>query len=410
VARLLEEVATRRAGAAVPAARTVLLIDGWEAIEDAFESIDHGEPTEELLRLLRDGLSAGITVAVTGGRALTGGRLSALLQQRLVLGMSDPLDLTLAGVSPDAVPVHQGPGRAVEPRGGCEVQIAFHGLSPEREAQDAAVAEVAAALSAAHADLPPQSLPWQIHPLPERVPLDGLSASSPTDLVIGVGGDSLEPLGFDLSLDGRRLLVAGPARSGRSTALLCLAQQLLHHARPLAVITPRRSPLTELGGIPGVHVFRPEDAEGFIALRRDLPELAVLVDDADGLEGAAIESALLETTRLIDDAGGLVAISIDLHRGTALFRGLVPEVARHATGLLLGARSAADGELFRMRVEPLTDRHPGRGLHIVDGTATPIQVAIPDRLTATRGTLRPAAKNPTALASILDPTTAAEDR
>jgi S-DNA-T family DNA segregation ATPase FtsK/SpoIIIE len=378
VSRLLAEVTTRRAGADVPAPRIVLLIDGWESLEDAFESIDHGEPTEELLRLLRDGLSAGITVAVTGGRALTGGRLSPLLQQRLVLGMSDPLDLTLAGLSPDAAPHHQGPGRAVEPRERHEVQIAYHGRSPEREAQDAVVAEVAEALSAAHADLPQQSLPWQIHPLPERVPLAGMPATSPTELVIGVGGDGLEPLGFDLSLDGTRLLIAGPARSGRSTALLSLAQQLLHQTRPLAVITPRRSPLTELRGIPGVHVFGAEDVEGFIALRRDLPDLAVLVDDADGLEGAAVEPALLETTRLVDAAEGFVAISVDLHRGTGLFRGVVPEVARHATGVLLGPRSAADGELFRMRVDPLGDRHPGRGLHIVDGTATPIQVATPD--------------------------------
>ncbi|HEU5144021.1 MAG TPA: FtsK/SpoIIIE domain-containing protein, partial [Dermatophilaceae bacterium] len=220
VSRLLDEVARRRARAATPVPRIVLLIDGWEMLEDAFESLDHGEPTEQLLRLLRDGLSAGITVAVTGGRALTGGRLSSLFQQRLVLGMSDPLDLTLAGVPPEAVPVHQGPGRAVEPREGCEVQVAFHGTSPAREAQDAVVAQVAAALSATHVDLPQRSLPWRIHPLPERVPLDGLLAASPTDLVVGVGGDSLEPLGFDLSLDGRRILVAGPARSGRSTALL----------------------------------------------------------------------------------------------------------------------------------------------------------------------------------------------
>jgi S-DNA-T family DNA segregation ATPase FtsK/SpoIIIE len=260
--------------------------------------------------------------------------------------------------------------------------VAFHGATPEREAQDAVVAELASALSTAHAALPQQSLPWQIHPLPERVPLDGLLPARPTDLVLGVGGDSLEPLGFDPSVDGRRLLVAGPARSGRSTALLCLAQQLLHHARHLAVITPRRSPLAELRGIPGVQVFRPEDVGGFIALRRDLPDLTVLVDDAECLEGAAVEAALLETTRLVDTAGGFIAIGVDLHRGTGMFRGLVPEVARHATGLLLGARSAADAELFRMRIDPLTDRHPGRGLHIAEGTATPIQVAIPGRTEA----------------------------
>ena len=385
IRRLLDEVVAYAGGArpgaragARTGARTVLLIDDWEALEDAFQSVDHGTPTDELLRLIRDGRAAGVTVVVTGGRVLAGGRLSPLLEQRLVLALADPLDLALAGVPTSRLPAHRGPGRAVDPGDGSEVQLAFAGTSPEVDDQDHAVAMAATVLTLEYAALPPEARPWRIQPLPAVVKLSDLPAPSPTLLAVGLGGDDLVPVGFDPSRDQRRVLVAGPARSGRSTALVTLARQLHHAGRPLAVIPGRGSPLSRLDGIPGIRLFGAADSDAFIALRRGTPELAVVIDDAEALEGTPIEGPVLEAVRLVDAAGGFVAAGVDIHRGATLYRGLVPELARDATGLLLGACTPADGELFRVRVDDMGPHRPGLAALISEGRATPLQVALPD--------------------------------
>ncbi|HET8987523.1 MAG TPA: hypothetical protein VFN43_03340, partial [Humibacillus sp.] len=45
---------------------------------------------EALLRLIRDGAPLGLRAIVTGGRLVGSGRLSSLLDRRLVLPMPDP--------------------------------------------------------------------------------------------------------------------------------------------------------------------------------------------------------------------------------------------------------------------------------------------------------------------------------
>ncbi len=380
VGRLLDDATTRRASPGEGRPDVVLLVDGWETIEDAFESMDHGGPTEDLIRLLRDGPSAGISLAIAGGRALTSGRVASLLQQRLVLAMGDPLDLTLAGVSPGQLPDRPQPGRAVDPLDGCQVQLAHAGTSPEPDDQDHAVSMAATVSTLEYAALPPEVLPWRLLAPPDLVTLGELEqpvgGSALGVVPVGIGGDTHELLGFQPSTQ-RRILVAGPPRSGRSTALAVLAHQLSRQGRTVAVVAPGSFALGRPQGIRGAHVLGATDSEAFIALRRETPDLAVLVDDADTLDGSPIASALLEMARLVDTAGGLIAAAVDLHRASGLYRGLVPEVALHATGLLLGARTPTDGEIFRMRVEPDTRRLPGRGLIVADGTATPIQVATP---------------------------------
>lgn len=359
VARLLDQLGFRPT-----AAHTVVLIDGWEALTEALDDVDQGELTDNLLRLLRDGLSAGVRVVVSGGRAVAAGRLAGLLQSRLVLDMPDPLDLTLAGISPGAAAARRPPGRAYDVRDEAEVQLA--------------IADDRTKSLARRWSPPPEGAgPWRVLPLPEVVDGDRVPAGDPDALLMGLGGDDLAPLGFDLARDERRIVVAGPRRSGRSTALGTIASRLLVTGRAVTVITTRRSPLTDLVGGPSLHVLRPGEVDRFVELRRAHPDLGIVIDDAEGLDGSAIETALVEATRLVDQAAGVVAIAVDSRRASAAFRGIVPEVARGGTGLLLQPTTPADGDLFRIRVEPSATRHPGRGLHVSDGVATGIQVALP---------------------------------
>lgn len=363
------------------ARRTVVLVDGWEAITAALDELDQGESTERLVGLVRDGLSRGVTVVVTGGRAVASGRLGSLLQRRLLLDMPDPVDLTLAGIRPAAANRHRPPGRALDARDEAEVQLSLPGDDPTADYGDLARA-VADAVASRHGDCPVSERPWRLAPLPEHIPIDELPTTATTPgehVAIGVGGDDVVPLGFDLGRDERRVLVLGPPGSGRSTLLHTLAVQLRRQGRDIALVAPRRSPLRQLEGHPRCHVLAPDECDRFVALRRERPELAVLVDDCDRLEGTPLESALVEATRLVESAGGLVAVALDTRRASTAFRGLVPEVSRGGVGVVLCPGAATDGELLRARVEVQSARVPGRGVLVTDGVPMPIQVAMPAR-------------------------------
>ncbi|MFD0655679.1 hypothetical protein [Thermocatellispora tengchongensis] len=55
---------------------------------------------------------------------------------------------------------------------------------------------------------------------------------SPLWALLGAGGDALGPLGVDLIAHGPGAVVAGPSRSGRSSALLTAARSLLAAGTP----------------------------------------------------------------------------------------------------------------------------------------------------------------------------------
>lgn len=357
--------------------RTVVLIDGWEAITESLDDVDQGESTERLLALLRDGLSGGVHAVVTGGRAVASGRVGSLLQRRLVLDMPDPVDLTLAGISPSAASRHRPPGRALDLRDESEVQLCLPGDAAADPAELAR--RVAAAVVARWGPVREGERPWQLLPLPSTVTLGSLRAR-PEHLLAGLGGEDLETLDFDLGRDERRILVVGPPRSGKSTTLRTLMSQLLSAGRQVAIVAPRRSPLAQLPAQPGLHVLRTDEADRFIELRREHVDLAVFVDDSDLLEGTPLESALVEATRLVENAAGLIAVALDSRRAAGAFRGLVPEVTKAGVGVILWPAGPADGDLLRVRVEPQTARVPGRGVLVTDGIPTPIQVALPPPL------------------------------
>lgn len=363
------------------APHTVVVVDGWEGLEESLGEVEHGAAVDALLRLARDGMAQGVRLVVTGGRAISSGRLSGLLARRLILSMPDPLDLTLAGVDARAAHTRLGPGRAHALPEGHLVQLAHPGECPGTgdcptgTAQSAAVRAAAALAAQRFPDDMATGMPWTVRPLPAVVTPADLGSPCPGELSMGLGGDAASPMTIDLDVDARRWLVAGPPRSGRSTALALVARQLACSGRPVAVMTTRRSPLTGLNGIPGLRQLGAGDVDAFVALRREHLDLNIIVDDAEGLSGTPMEAALLEAATLVDSAGGVIVAAADLQRAIGLFRGLVPEVARDGCGVLLSPGSAGDGDLLRARVEVPRERRPGLGVLVRHGTAAPIQIA-----------------------------------
>ena len=352
----------------------ILLVDGWEAVEGAFEDVDHGAPTEALLRLARDGLSSGFRLVVTGGRSVISGRLAGLVQHRLVLPMPDPLDLALAGLSPAQTRGHRGAGRAIDVATGHHVQLAHVGPDPTGDSQTRTTAAVAERLHAT-SDVDPARLPWRVVPLPSTVGWEQLPPPTGDRISIGLGGDDLEPVGFDGHGHGRRIVVAGGPRSGRTTALATMARQLAAAGHPTAVIATRRTPLSQLSGIPHLHLVQAREGDRLHALRHAHPDLSVLVDDAEGLDGTPAEAVILDILENLDGSDAWCVATADVRRAASLYRGIVPELARHGTGLVLSPSSPADGDLLGVRVQVTPRRLPGRGVLVLDGVRIPVHVA-----------------------------------
>lgn len=359
----LREVVRRPVGEAL----SVLMVDGW----DTLAALDHGA-TEAILALARAGGPSTFRLVVTGERALLAGQLTSLLTTRLVLRLADPLGYTLAGIPTRSLPREFPPGRGMDAATHLEVQLA----SPD------------GAWPAPHRWGSDVHGPAPVRRLGAQVPLSALDGSRPGLAAVAVRAGDLEPVGFAPSQGHRRIVVVGPPRSGRTTALAVLATQLLRLGHPVAVVDRQLAALLDAGPADRVHLLTPEDRDLLIALRTAQPDLAVLVDDAECLVGSPIEAVVREIGHRADEAGGLVAVSGSAATWGPAYGSVPLELARARTGLVLGS-DPADAILLSLPtgLRPPGPRAPGRGLLVVDGAAEAVQIALPQRAKAL--TIRP---------------------
>ncbi|WP_137122604.1 FtsK/SpoIIIE domain-containing protein [Segeticoccus rhizosphaerae] len=423
---LAEQREDAMASGAEPLPYLVIMVDDWDAFTETYDEVDAGRPVEAMHQLLREGPSVGLRVVLTGGRSVLLSRTASLVPQRFCLRMADEGDLLLAGLPAASVPGRLPPGRALRVGDGAELQIAVlpdrspadDPKSPERstsgeEALDVIGEERCAVDGSGRAQVrllhqvadrclrdpgePGRSSrrlrPLQIEPLPRTISLTQLvcrpagaagvaAAETATGsrhalpLLLGVGGDDLQPVTIDPG-GGLSFLVAGPAGSGRTTALELLARQLLDLGRVVAVVAESRSPLAALETEPAALIFDPTDVHGLRVAQQEHTDLVAVVDDVERLAGSGVEEVLIDLVRSGRQTGAGVVCAGMTHELLTQFRGLAVEVRRQQTGLLLHPSSPTDGELFTVRASPLRERLPGRGLHVERGRLTPVQVALP---------------------------------
>jgi S-DNA-T family DNA segregation ATPase FtsK/SpoIIIE len=409
LARLQQEIARRQqllavAGfsdlaeqrAAVPAEERLpwmlLLLDRWEGFVGAYEHYDYGRLVESVIRLLREGPAVGLRAVVTGDRSALTGQISTVFEQRLVLQMAEPSDYGYAGINERHVPAHMPPGRVVElvGVGGAlrESQIALLDAEPAGAAQVAALQRLARAASERHGTLPRPLRPLHVDPLPVRVAADQALATAPDFAppsalwaLVGVGGDELGPVGVDLLAEGPGFVVAGPPRSGRSTALLTMVHSLLARDVPVVLVTPRRSPLRELAGTPGVlAVLEAEaDRDAVTAAIGGRQRYVVVVDDAELLRDAPLDDALADVLREARDGEHGMIIAGATEDLKSAYRGFAADALRSRSGLLLAVQSADDGDVFGIRLPRNAGSGGpiGRAILVRLSNTLPVQVALP---------------------------------
>ncbi|MDX6328547.1 MAG: segregation ATPase FtsK/SpoIIIE, family, partial [Streptomycetaceae bacterium] len=342
--RGVSSAAEQRATAASPQERLpwmVLLLDGWEGYTAAFESYDYGKLVDGMTRLFREGPSVGLRIVMTADRSGLSGMISSSFGDRLILRLADPSDYSSAGMSPRDVPKDMPLGRALRAtdEGVQESQIALLASDPSGQAQVQALQKLGREAAAAHGRPPRDLRPMRVDALPVRVTVrealalePDFTPSSQLWALLGVGGDELAPLGLDLAESGPGFVIAGPPKSGRSTSLVAAARSLLRGGVPVVLVTPKRSPLREMEGEPGVlGVLQggasKEELDTLLAGANGGP-YAVIVDDAELVYDTPLDSALEEVIRSGMDGDHAIVAAGAADSMTSQYRGFLVEARR----------------------------------------------------------------------------------
>ncbi len=401
----------------------LLVLDGWEGFLACTEEVHLGRGVDTLLRLMREGAAAGLTVMVTGDRSALSARLSGAATRRLVLGLADRGDYALAGIPARAVPDIVPQGRAVDASELCELQLAVLGPNPEASAQGSQLDDIVeAARRLADPDAPGRSSnagpavhagknltdpagPIVVRPLPSRVFLSDLvrnrggrqpalarGPENGTVQVLGAGGDAADAISVALVGTGTRMLIAGPPRSGRTTTLILIAKQLHAQGASLIICAHARTALGAIALAAGMCTLAPDSTIGDDSWTRALavlttPRPVLLADDTERMTDSAVGEAL--TYIVAHEAPNLSVVAAGRNDDLAVtFRGLAAEVKRSRQGLLLHP-GAGDGDLLGVRLpSSRAGLSPGRGVLLADGSAMdgrgepvrdliPIQVCLP---------------------------------
>jgi S-DNA-T family DNA segregation ATPase FtsK/SpoIIIE len=368
----------------------VVLIDRWEGFTTTLGEVDGGRLLDVVLVLLREGPSAGLHVVITGDRSLLSGRISATTEDKIAFRLADRGDVTLLGLNPRSLPDEVAPGRAFRAEVGTELQVALLTDDPSGQAQAAVLTAIAAAAAARDAGLVQERRPFRVDVLPARLSFEQAwelrtDVSRPMFALVGVGGDELTGLGPDFAKSAPAFIVAGPAKSGRSTVLVTMTRSLLAGGSRVALACPRPSPLRALGVAAGVVAcwtgpdLEPDELEKALSEARQDP-FVLVIDDGELLkecQARELLRALVKGERGPERALVLGGSSDDLCTGLSNWQ---VDARKARQGALLSPQGLSDGDLIGVRVPRSSiggPVQPGRALlHAGDGRLLTVQVPL----------------------------------
>ncbi|CAN5161999.1 FtsK/SpoIIIE domain-containing protein [soil metagenome] len=367
----------------------VLFIDRWEGFLGSLGELDGGTMIDQVTMLLREGASLGIHVVITGDRQLLSSRIGTLVEDKLVLRLSDRGDYSYAGLNAKKLPETIGDGRAFASESGTEMQIALLDTESTGQAQSAALTRLGAESAARDAHVARSLRAFRLDVLPSSLPFEdawNMRDSERTGLwaMIGVGGDELLAMGPDLDAGSGTSLLAGPPKSGRSTVLMTMARSLLNQGAQLVIVAPRISPLRELAGTPGVlELITDADvaADRLDALfPNDARRRILIIDDGELLRDTDARPWFLQFVKRCSDRGQGLILGGMLGEVASGLTGWQVEMKRGRRGALLSPSSTTDGEILGTRLprSAVSDQvQPGRALiHLGSGDIVSVQVPV----------------------------------
>jgi len=332
--------------------RIVVVLDGYEGFTTAFERVAFGEWSDALPRMVVDGRAVGIHFLVSAARRFAvPSPVVGTLERRLVLRQAEPDDYLQLGlrVNPRQIP-ELPPGRGFTETTTL-IQCAVVGGAQESE-QTAGIKEVAARAREkfAAADVP------TIGRLPTSVSIASLPARLESGaFAIGVGDSALAPVGMRME-DGH-VLIAGPGRSGRTTALVSLADSIRRGGEkwPIHFLAPRDAPKSVAPqAFDQLHVGIDACAEylqnrEWEAAADGSGNVVLMIDDCDELIDQFDAPALVQAARR-RPPGLWIVVAMEADAARSAYREGLKVLRRHRHGLLLSPDIDVDGELLGARL------------------------------------------------------------
>ncbi len=373
IRHLRAELDRRRALA--PAAQAdepyvVVLVDGAAGFLAEHEGGLDTQVMDSLRRLFGEGPGIKILFAVAGERTnALPQRVAGTIDQRVMLRLPDPIDYSGIGVRLREAP-KLPPGRGWHSNGPRVLQVAEPGD----------LAAVGARLAEQHG--PPQRPPLPMGSLPVEVTVEELRAAGasvrvgPTVAVpVGIADADLAPAHLLLHR-GEHVLVAGPARSGKTSALAMIAAQLAAADGTIVVaVCEEDSPLCAIEDLSAYGTV------GFLAdVLRAAPDddrhWFVIVDDAVRVpDHEGVLSALFQSGR----AGLHVLVAARCDEIRSSLTHWTRPVRAGRSGLLIQPDLQLDGDIFTTRLprQLASPLRPGRGFLVSSGELALTQFALP---------------------------------
>lgn len=362
-------VELERRRAAPGGRRAVVLIDGLAALRDEYQDFEGQQLLDALYRVYAEGPALGISFAVSTTRAkAVPSAMDEVTTQKWMFRLADPYDYASIGVRPKDVPPPV-PGRFID----STMRLQSHVATP-----DVPLAEAVARIAETRPGSSRKAS--AVGRLPDAVLVDELGAGAvfagePWRIPIGIAEDDLQPASVEV-YDGEHVLIAGPARSGKSSVLLAVAElaRTAEGVRPAVwAICDRRSPLAS-GSFDRIAVG-PDEVPALLAgLRLERGPVLLLIDDAERFEDGDQAIATLLTT----ERPGLCVVaagrSADLR---SMYSHWTRSVRKSRCGVLLQPDVDYDGELLGVT---LPRRAPvaltvGRGYAASGGAVRLVQTA-----------------------------------
>lgn len=355
--------------------RVLLLVDGIGAFREAYEHIGYSTHFAMFNQIVSDGRRLGLHVIVTGDRpGALSTSLASMMQRRLTLRLASDDDYLLSGEPSDILSVSSPPGRGII--AGNEVQVAVFGGDDSVAGQARAIDDLATRMR--DNGFPE---PEPVARLSEHIALDTLPATVAGAPAIGIADATLAPVGI---LPQGLLMLTGPPGSGRTTALVTLAQavrranpgtRIVHLASSHSVIA-KQEVFTD-SAVGGSAVV---DLVGRLtsSLALGVEDLMIVMESVTEFTNGEAENDLANLLKALAGTPAFIVGEAEVSTWGQAWTLAQPFKAGRR-GLLLAPSGVESDSLLNTSIGTIRrhDFPPGRGVLIEKGKGVWIQVAQP---------------------------------